>query len=134
MNALIADMQGDLQALSTTSNEGALEAKSRALEAVSMLREATQSLLRALASDQDCALAVAVPYLNLAGFALGSWLMAKSAAIAASKLTGPDRGFYASKIQTGRFYAGQVLPRAVGLAQVVKHGAASVTETDDSLI
>src|SRR5829696_7529437 len=51
MHALLTEMQGELQALEATSNKGALEAKSRALEAVSMLREATQSLLQALASD-----------------------------------------------------------------------------------
>ena len=75
-----------------------------------------------------------MPFLKLCGFVLGGWLMAKSACIAASKLSGPDKDFYAAKLRSARFYAEQVLPVALGLARVVKSGAASVTETDAALI
>ena len=77
--------------------------------------DATQSLLQALASSPDRALAVAVPYLMLSGFVLGGWLMAKSAAIAAAKLAGSERDFYTAKLHSARFYAEQVLPAALAL-------------------
>jgi acyl-CoA dehydrogenase len=124
MGALIAQMRQDLQA-----NRDAA-----ALEGVALLEEATQSLLKALASLPESALAVAAPYLKLVGFVCGGWLMARSAALAAGKRTGAEREFYEAKIQTSRFYAQQVLPNALALARVVTQGGASVTESDASLV
>jgi alkylation response protein AidB-like acyl-CoA dehydrogenase len=130
---LIADMLRELEALA--SSDPSVEATKRAaLEAVGLLREATQSLGKALASAPDRAQAVAVPYLKLCGFVISGWLMAKAAAIAAEKLSGGDKEFYAAKIRTARFYAEQVLPTALAHARVVTNGAASVTETDAALI
>jgi butyryl-CoA dehydrogenase len=105
-----------------------------ALEGVGLLATATQSSGKALASAPERALAVAVPFLKLCGFTIGGWLMAKAAALAASKMSGTDRDFYASKVQSARFYAEQVLPNALTHARVVTSGAASVTETDAALI
>ncbi len=79
-------------------------------------------------------MAVAVPYLKLCGYVIGGWLMAKSAAIAAQRLSGPEREFYAAKLRTAAFYAAQVLPAAAGLARVVESGGPSVTETDAALV
>jgi hypothetical protein len=45
-----------------------------------------------------------------------------------------DAAFYEAKLQTSRFYAEQVLPEAVGLARIVKSGAASVAEARTELI
>jgi 3-(methylthio)propanoyl-CoA dehydrogenase len=98
------------------------------------MRAATQALLQALATHPDAGMAVAVPYLKLCGYVIGGWLLAKSAAIAAAKLDGADRDFYAAKIRTAAFYAAQVLPTAAALAQVVTAGGASVTETAAALI
>ena len=63
-------------------------------------------------------------------------LMARSAGVAAQALqAGSDEAsFYKAKLRTVRFYVDQVLPEAYGLARVVKTGAASVTDTDVSLI
>jgi acyl-CoA dehydrogenase len=133
VGALIADMRRELEWLQ--ANDPSVQATRRAaLEAVGLLDEATQSLLKALASSPDRALAIAVPYLKLAGFVISGWLMAKSAAIAAGKVSGADRDFYAAKVRTARFYAEQVLPMALAHARVVTSGAASVTETDAALI
>jgi acyl-CoA dehydrogenase len=126
MNALIADMQRELAALG--------EAGAAALESVGWLRDATQSLLQYMAATPDRALAVSVPYLKLAGFVCGGWLMARSAAQAALKRTGSERDFYEAKIQTARFYAEQILPNALALMRIVQRGAASVTEATAGLI
>jgi acyl-CoA dehydrogenase len=133
MDALLLDMQRDLQALSQ-SDETVDGTRQKALEAVGLLRGATQALLGALTTRPEAALAVSVPYLKLCGYVIGGWLLARSAAIAARKSGGADSEFYASKIRTAAFYAAQVLPCATALARVVESGAASVTATDAALI
>jgi 3-(methylsulfanyl)propanoyl-CoA dehydrogenase len=133
VTAFIADMKKELEAL-TASDASVQATKRAALEAVGLLSEATQSLLKALATSPDRALAVAVPYLKLSGFVAGGWLMARAAGVAAAKLSGSDRDFYAAKLHSARFYAEQVLPSALAFARVVTGGAVSVTETDAALI
>jgi 3-(methylthio)propanoyl-CoA dehydrogenase len=133
MQALIAEMQRELQALS--ASEPTVQSVARAaLEGVGLLREATDSILGALAVGPEHAYAVSVPYLELCGYVIGGWLMAKSSAIAAGKISGADAAFYKGKLRTTRFYADQVLPQAIALARTVKGGAASVLETDAALL
>jgi acyl-CoA dehydrogenase len=133
MGALILEMRTQLEAL-----EGAdavmRTVKHATLEAVERLREATDAILEAFSAGQERALATAVPYLNLCGFVTGGWLLARSAALAAARREGAERDFYEAKLATARFYAQQVLPRALALARIVQTGAASVTESDAALI
>ena len=105
-----------------------------ALESVGLLKEATQSLLHDLATRPELAMAVAVPYLKLCGFVVAGWLMAKSSAVAAASLSGPDADFHAAKLRTALFFAEQMLPNALMLARVVRRGALSVVETDSRLV
>jgi 3-(methylthio)propanoyl-CoA dehydrogenase len=133
LSALIADMTGELKALAPT-DALAKATVAAALEGVTLLGEAAQSLGKALKSAPDQAQAVAVPFLKLCGFVMGGWLMAKAATLAAGKLTGADKDFYAAKLSTARFYAQQVLPAALFHARVVTGGAASVVETDAALV
>ena len=133
MAALIADMARELQAL-TANHVATIATRKAALEGVGLLKQATESLLRMLASHPDLAMAVSVPYLKLCGFVIGGWLMAKSSAIAAANVGGPDREFYEAKIRSARFYAEQVLPNALALARIVESGATSVVETDATLV
>ncbi|MBX5462994.1 MAG: acyl-CoA dehydrogenase [Steroidobacteraceae bacterium] len=131
--ALIADAQRELESLA--SEEPSVQAIRRAaLEGLGLLREAGQSVGKSLASAPEQALAVAVPFLELCGFVLGGWLMARAAALAASKVSGPESGFYAAKLRTARFYADHVLPMALAQARIVMNGAPSVTETDAALV
>jgi hypothetical protein len=133
MGALLADMEQELDALG--ANDAAVEAVRRAaLGGVSLLGRATRSLLEALASQPERAMAVSVPYLKLCGYVTSGWLLAKSAAIAATCAQGPERDFYTAKIHTAAFYAAQVLPAAAALAQVVEAGGASVIATDAALL
>jgi butyryl-CoA dehydrogenase len=60
--------------------------------------------------------------------------MARAAGIAATKLSGAEKDFYAAKLISARFYAEQVLPAALAHARIVTSGAGSVTEADASLI
>jgi hypothetical protein len=133
MTSLITEMSRELDALDAGHVATAATRKA-ALEAVGLLKASTASLVKALASHPDAAMAVSVPYLMLCGYVVGGWLMAKSSAIAAASLEGPDKAFYESKVRTARFYADQVLPNALGLARVVQSGAQSVIETDAALV
>jgi 3-(methylthio)propanoyl-CoA dehydrogenase len=133
MTALILEMHAELDALEV-GDAVMRNIKHSAIEAVELLRAATDSILEAFAAGQERALAVAVPYLNLCGFVTGGWLLAKSAAIAAGQRSGAEREFYEAKLQTVRFYAQQVLPRTLALARIVQNGAGSVTESDPALI
>jgi acyl-CoA dehydrogenase len=133
MKALIVEMQTELAALE--GSEAVMRMiKHSAIEAVDRLSEATDAILEGFSAGQERALAVAVPYLNLCGFVTGGWLLAKSAAIAIGRRAGAEREFYEAKIATARFYAQQVLPRALALARIVQSGAPSVTESDAALI
>jgi 3-(methylthio)propanoyl-CoA dehydrogenase len=132
IGALIAEMSRELQQLEPQDASAATTCAA-ALEAVGFLKDATESLLRNLASRPELALAVSVPYLKLAGFAVAGWLMAKSATVAAAAQKG-DAEFYGAKLRTALFFAEQMLPNSLALARVVQRGAASVVETDPQLI
>jgi hypothetical protein len=111
--------------------------KNAAIEALTQLRDVSESLLQMHAQSPAKALAVSVPFLELCGLTISGALMAKAASVAATALptaAGPDAAFYQAKLRTARFYADQVLPAAYGLARVVKSGAASVFETDASTL
>jgi 3-(methylthio)propanoyl-CoA dehydrogenase len=133
MSALLQEMATELGALKPTDDTARAVVRA-ASDGVALLRDSTQSLLQALASSPDRALAVAVPFLMLSGFVIGGWLMAKSAVIAASKPSGSDGEFHAAKLRSALFYAEQLLPRSAALARIVKDGGGSVTGTDASLI
>jgi hypothetical protein len=68
-----------------------------------------------------------VPFLRLAGTALGGWLLAKSAHAAQGKLAtrDGDPAFLEAKVVTPRFYAEVILPPA--LAQLGPRKAAGRT-------
>jgi 3-(methylthio)propanoyl-CoA dehydrogenase len=133
MATLLVEMRAELDALEG-SDALMRSIKHLSIEALEGLRASTDSLLEAFAAGQERALAVAVPYLNLCGFVIGGWLMAKSAGIAVGRRQGAEREFYETKLATARFYVQQMLPRALGLARIVQSGGASVTESDAALI
>jgi hypothetical protein len=56
-----------------------------------------------------------VPFLRLAGTALGGWLLARSALVAQAKLAtrDGDPAFLEAKVITARFYAEVILPPAL---------------------
>jgi 3-(methylthio)propanoyl-CoA dehydrogenase len=135
MYALIQDLLGQLEA-SRTLLPATRAARNAAIEALVALRDVTEQLVRTQPDSPASAQAVAVPYLKLCGFTIAGALMARAAAVAEAALgTGSTEApFYEAKLQTCRFYAEQVLPEAMGLARIVKNGAASVTEARSELV
>jgi len=135
LNSLLAEATQELEALQS-NDENVAGAKAAAIEALAATRRAAGSVLQAMMNAPADAYAVSIPFLKLCGFALGGWLLAKSAAIAESKLAagGADKQFLAGKIASARFYADHILPQTLALARVVDKGAGSVVETDAELI
>jgi alkylation response protein AidB-like acyl-CoA dehydrogenase len=124
MNSLIADMQAELEALSS-SDAAVAASKAAALEGVTALKEATAAIL----ADPEGALATCVPYLMLSGLVIGGWMTAKAHELAVRNAS-DDPDFYAAKQQIARFYTSVLLPEAQSLARVVKSGAAAILEAD----
>lgn len=124
MSALIADMQAELEKISS-SDAGVAASKAAALEGVAALKEATAAVLK----DPEGALAICVPYLTLGGVVIGGWLTAKAHDLAVRQVS-EDPEFFTAKQQIARFYAANLLPEAQSLVRVVKSGAASILEAD----
>ena len=135
MNSLLAEATHELEAVQS-KDEAVLGVKTAAIEALATTRRSAGVVLKQMMSAPADAYAVSIPFLKLCGFALGGWLLAKSAAIAERKLAegGADRQFLAGKIASARFYADHILPQTLALACVVEKGAGSVIETDAELI
>jgi hypothetical protein len=133
--AFLDEMQASLNSLSADRPE-AVRARSAALDALVRLRRAADALLVALATAPDRAMAVSVPFLKFCGFAVGGWLMARAADIAARKLAAgsADREFFEAKLASAHFYGAQVLSQVLALEQIVIHGSDAVVGTDAALI
>jgi hypothetical protein len=133
MTALIDDLLADIEAAPT--HAATLQIRTAASEALASLREASASILTLQAESLAPAQAVSVPFLKLCGLALSGALMARAASVANAALASqPGDAFYESKLQTCRFFAGQVLPEVQALARVVRDGARSVTEAKVELL
>ncbi|MFO1503393.1 MAG: acyl-CoA dehydrogenase [Steroidobacteraceae bacterium] len=134
MAALVQDFLAELGASRALSPD-TRTIRDAATEALTALRDATESVQRLAAEDMSRAQAVSVAYLTLCGVVLGGCLMARAAAVSEAALAAsPGDAFYQAKLQTCRFYAEQVLPQSAGLARVVKSGWGSVSEARSDLI
>jgi len=135
MTALLSDTMRELNDL-RGSDATIRSVRNATIEALTMLRDATEVLRQQLTDTPARAYAVAVPYLYLCGRVLGGAMMARSAAIAAARLAAGagDENFYRAKLQTARFYAEHLLPQTLGLLRIIKSGGASVAEADPELI
>ena len=131
LSALLSDMLRELNDLKG-SDPALRSVRNAAIEALTVLRDATVALLHQFGEDPPRAYAVSVPYLHLCGRVLGGALMARSAAVASRKLAegGEDAKFYRAKLQSARFYAEYLLPESLSLARTVKSGGASVVEAE----
>ena len=80
------------------------------------------------AKDPDEMGAVAVDYLQYAGYVLVGWCWVRMARVAARQLAagGAERPYYEAKLAAARFYFEHLLPRARTFAAGVRAGAASL--------
>jgi hypothetical protein len=133
--AFLDEMEASLTALAPL-HASALHARSAAQDALVRLRRTAESMLKSLATAPDRAMAVSVPFLRFCGLAIGGWLMARAADVAAQRLAAgaSDREFFEAKLATANFYASQVLPQVLTLEHVCTQGSEAVSGTDVSLI
>ena len=135
MAALLIDVRRDLDGI-VTANEHVIAARDAAREGIAALEQAAAQVIQAYSKAPERALAVSVPLLRLAGYALGGWMLAKSADIAARKLAAgaSDADFLRGKVAAARFYATHVLPQTQALLKVVVAGGESVLDAEAALI
>ncbi len=93
----------------------------RLAEGVAAVRAAAAWIVPANGANPRAAHAVAVSYLTLWGLVTGGWQLGRGALAAQKHLSAGigDARFLVAKIQTARFYAEALLPKAAGLAQAV---------------
>jgi alkylation response protein AidB-like acyl-CoA dehydrogenase len=135
MTALLGDTLRELNELKG-GDATMRSVRNATIEAITMLRDATEALRAQVAETPARAYAVSVPYLHLCGRVLGGAMMARSAAIASARLAAVagDEKFYRAKLQTARFYAEHLLPQSLGLLRIIKSGGASVADADPELL
>src|SRR5215468_10967038 len=134
MLALVAEMRATAQEMKAAPGDD-LAAIRTALEAAAdALQEATQWVAQSVKAELVAALAGSVPFLRLAGTALGGWLLAKSALAAQRKLAARDGdpAFLAAKIVTARFYAEVIVPPALAQVGPIKAAGRTVFALEEA--
>ncbi|MEQ1612226.1 MAG: acyl-CoA dehydrogenase [Hyphomicrobiaceae bacterium] len=120
MEAYIAELKATVEAVRASNQPAFGRMADRLGEAVAALTEATIWMGKALATDQNAALAGATPYLRLFGLASGGHYLARGALAAARD---GDTGNY---IALARFFAENLCVQASGLAATVTEGGDAV--------
>jgi alkylation response protein AidB-like acyl-CoA dehydrogenase len=115
MLGLVAEMRALAADLDKAPGDDLAAIAEGVTAAAAALEEATKWVAQSAKADLVTALAGSVPFLRLAGTALGGWLLAKSALVAQGKLAtrDGDPAFLEAKIITARFYAEVILPPAL---------------------
>jgi hypothetical protein len=90
--------------------------------------ELTRVVGERVASDPEELGAVAVDYLNFAGYVVLGWSWLRMARVAAARLAagGSERAFYEGKLAAAAFYFERLLPRTLAFAASVRAGAATL--------
>jgi len=132
--ALAAEIRAEL-AQYASATAPIPEVARAAQSALEELERAVAAVLASLAQPGSAG-AISVPLLKMAGLALGGWLHARAAARAQALLAGEraEVEFLRAKLATARFYAEQLLPQTLALGVIVRSGAASVIESDPTLL
>jgi hypothetical protein len=128
VDALISDIQMELEALEPTNDDSLVVIRSALTKALRAFEEGTSWMLAHYDSNPREAAAGAVPYLKLMGTVSGGWQMARAARIAHDLLTSGEESsaaFLRAKICTARFFAEHVLPEVGTYRDEVTLGAGS---------
>ncbi len=93
--------------------------------AVAHAQACTARILEQYSENSEAAMAGAYDYLMQIGYLMGGWHLTRSALLAEARLN-DGNPFYAQKIQTTRYYAEQILPRAQSHGQVVLNSSVAL--------
>ena len=115
MLGLVAEMRALVQEMKGAPGDDLAAIAAGVAAAADALEDATRWVAQSVKADLVNALAGSVPFLRLAGTALGGWLLAKSALVAQTKLAARDGdpAFLEAKLVTARFFAEVILPPAL---------------------
>ena len=115
MLALVAEMRALAEEMKAAPGDDLAAIRDGVIAAATALEDATRWVAQSVKTDLVTALAGSVPFLRLAGTALGGWLLARGALVAQGKLAARDGdpAFLEAKLVTARFYAEVILPPAL---------------------
>ncbi len=115
MLALVAEMRATAEEMKAAPGDDIEAIRTGLVAAADALEDATKWVAQSVKAELVNALAGSVPFLRLAGTALGGWLLARSAVVAQTKLGARDGdpAFLEAKLVTARFYAEVILPPAL---------------------
>ncbi|UYN93638.1 MAG: acyl-CoA dehydrogenase [Enhydrobacter sp.] len=115
MLGLVAEMRATADEMKSVPGDDIAVIRAAVVVAADALEDATKWVAQSVKADLVMALAGSVPFLRLAGTALGGWLLARSALVAQQRLAvrDGDPAFLEAKLVTARFYAEVVLPPAL---------------------
>jgi alkylation response protein AidB-like acyl-CoA dehydrogenase len=115
MLALVAEMRATAEEMKAAPGDDLEAIRAGLVAAADALEDATKWVAQSVKAELVNALAGSVPFLRLAGTALGGWLLARSALVAQTRLgqRDGDPAFLEAKLVTARFYAEVILPPAL---------------------
>jgi len=115
MLALVAEMRATAEEMKAAPGDDIEAIRAGLAAAADALEDATKWVAQSVKAELVNALAGSVPFLRLAGTALGGWMLARSALVAQNKLAARDGdpAFLEAKLVTARFYAEVILPPAL---------------------
>ena len=115
MLALVAEMRATAEEMKAAPGDDIEAIRTGLVAAADALEDATKWVAQTVKAELVNALAGSVPFLRLAGTALGGWLLARSALVAQTRLgqRDGDPAFLEAKLVTARFYAEVILPPAL---------------------
>jgi hypothetical protein len=115
MHGLISEMRASADEMAKMLGDDMAAIRNGLQAAADALEDATQWVAAAVKKDLVSALAGSALYLELAGTALGGWLLGKGALTAQRKLADRegDPTFLEAKLVTARFYIEVILPPAL---------------------
>ncbi len=115
MLALVAEMRATAEEMKAAPGDDLEAIRTGLSAAADALEDATKWVAQSVKAELVNALAGSVPFLRLAGTALGGWLLARSALVAQTRLAqrDGDPAFLEAKLVTARFYTEVILPPAL---------------------
>jgi alkylation response protein AidB-like acyl-CoA dehydrogenase len=128
MLALVAEMRTLAGELETAPGDDLAAIAAGVAAAADALEDATRWVAQSAKAGLADALAGSVPFLRLAGTALGGWLLARGALAAQTRLASRDgdAAFLEAKLVTARFYAEVILPPALAQLGPIKAAGRTV--------
>jgi acyl-CoA dehydrogenase len=124
MGELIAEIRALDDVL--VADDRSAEIRAALGEGLDQLETATSWLLEQGPLDPNTAGSASVNLLMLTGIVVGGWQMARAALAVVNGAASDDAAFAEAKLVTTRFYAQQIMPKAVSFAAAAMAGADSV--------